>query len=109
MVSYRDLNVPSPVASALLQVGQTTAAGIISIGAIAGLTTVILVMYFGLTRVLFAIAHDGLLPKFFAYVNPKSGTPIGRSEEHTSELQSLMRTSYAVFCLKKKKKHHSNS
>src|SRR3546814_8499653 len=30
----------------------------------------------------------------------------GRSEEHTSELQSLMRTSYAVFCLKKKKKEH---
>src|SRR3546814_8020169 len=29
-----------------------------------------------------------------------------RSEEHTSELQSLMRTSYAVFCLKKNKKHH---
>src|SRR3546814_7340848 len=29
-----------------------------------------------------------------------------RSEEHTSELQSLMRTSYAVFCLKKKKNHH---
>src|SRR3546814_3487972 len=31
--------------------------------------------------------------------------PIGRSEEHTSELQSLMRNSYAVFCLKKKKRH----
>src|SRR3546814_9067335 len=31
---------------------------------------------------------------------------IGRSEEHTSELQSLMRISYAVFCLKKKKKHN---
>src|SRR3546814_4378044 len=31
-----------------------------------------------------------------------------RSEEHTSELQSLMRISYAVFCLKKKKKHHHN-
>src|SRR3546814_19146735 len=31
----------------------------------------------------------------------------GRSEEHTSELQSLMRISYAVFCLKKKKKHNS--
>src|SRR3546814_9162988 len=30
-------------------------------------------------------------------------TPLGRSEEHTSELQSLMRISYAVFCLKKKK------
>src|SRR3546814_7623052 len=32
-----------------------------------------------------------------------------RSEEHTSELQSLMRISYAVFCLKKKKKQHTNS
>src|SRR3546814_10140339 len=32
----------------------------------------------------------------------------GRSEEHTSELQSLMRTSYAVFCLKKKKQHQSS-
>src|SRR3546814_10485468 len=32
---------------------------------------------------------------------------LGRSEEHTSELQSLMRISYAVFCLKKKKTHHS--
>src|SRR3546814_3579370 len=32
--------------------------------------------------------------------------PAGRSEEHTSELQSLMRISYAVFCLKKKKKHN---
>src|SRR3546814_2262097 len=33
---------------------------------------------------------------------------VPRSEEHTSELQSLMRTSYAVFCLKKKKKHHKH-
>src|SRR3546814_10342689 len=34
-----------------------------------------------------------------------AGTLLQRSEEHTSELQSLMRISYAVFCLKKKKKH----
>src|SRR3546814_10569328 len=33
----------------------------------------------------------------------------GRSEEHTSELQSLMRISYAVFCLKKKRKHNNNT
>src|SRR3546814_9562900 len=36
----------------------------------------------------------------------QSGCPARRSEEHTSELQSLMRISYAVFCLKKKKNHH---
>src|SRR3546814_3815270 len=35
-------------------------------------------------------------------------SPVGRSEEHTSELQSLMRISYAVFCLKKKKKASYN-
>src|SRR3546814_4566589 len=35
-------------------------------------------------------------------------TVLKRSEEHTSELQSLMRTSYAVFCLKKKNKHNNN-
>src|SRR3546814_9139028 len=40
----------------------------------------------------------------------KSASGMGRSEEHTSELQSLMRISYAVFCLKKKKKYkHKNS
>src|SRR3546814_1319296 len=38
-------------------------------------------------------------------VHPLTALPL-RSEEHTSELQSLMRTSYAVFCLKKKKNHH---
>src|SRR3546814_8686042 len=42
----------------------------------------------------------------------EQGSPCGaavRSEEHTSELQSLMRISYAVFCLKKKKKKHKNT
>src|SRR3546814_7102367 len=47
------------------------------------------------------IDHSGLLPKLVA---EGYGGPIWRSEEHTSELQSLMRNSYAVFCLKKKKK-----
>src|SRR3546814_10666610 len=42
--------------------------------------------------------RSGLLPR-----RPLIWTPEGRSEEHTSELQSLMRISYAVFCLKKKK------
>src|SRR3546814_7797159 len=39
---------------------------------------------------------------------PARGGPFGRSEEHTSELQSLMRISYAVFCLKKKKHQKTN-
>src|SRR3546814_7086991 len=39
----------------------------------------------------------------------RSSQPPGRSEEHTSELQSLMRISYAVFCLKKKKQNNHNT
>src|SRR3546814_10444067 len=51
----------------------------------------------------------GVIGKALQTAAPKGKLPvarIGRSEEHTSELQSLMRISYAVFCLKKKKKHH---
>lgn len=77
VVSYKELNVASPVAYALLKVGEPWAAGLISVGAVAGLTTVILVMYFGQTRVLFAISRDGLLPKFFATVHPRTRTPLG--------------------------------
>ncbi|MGH8443080.1 MAG: amino acid permease [Nevskiaceae bacterium] len=76
IVSYKDLNVPSPVAHAMLQIGQTWAAGVISIGAIAGLTTVCLVMYYGLTRLLFAIARDGLLPRSLATLSEKSRSPV---------------------------------
>ncbi|MBL6750757.1 MAG: amino acid permease [Nevskia sp.] len=77
IVSYKELNVAHPVAYALEQVGAHTAAGLISVGAIAGLTTVMLVMFFGQSRVLFAIARDGLLPKFFATIHPKTKTPFG--------------------------------
>src|SRR3546814_1985760 len=48
-----------------------------------------------------AVEHDARLEAHDRAVG------VGRSEEHTSELQSLMRISYAVFCLKKKKNHHS--
>src|SRR3546814_1832486 len=50
-----------------------------------------------------AYRHLGLRPR------GDSGLGIGRSEEHTSELQSLMRISYAVFCLKKKKKKQKHT
>ncbi len=76
IVSYKELNVPSPVAHALLVIGQNWAAGMISIGAIAGLTTVCLVMYYGLTRLLFAIARDGLLPRSLATLSEKSRSPV---------------------------------
>src|SRR3546814_1573128 len=50
------------------------------------------------------------LPDVLTTVNGREVfSTIGRSEEHTSELQSLMRISYAVFCLKKKKKINNNN
>src|SRR3546814_1813141 len=50
------------------------------------------------------VAH--LTPTPYSLMAFAASTVIWRSEEHTSELQSLMRISYAVFCLKKKKKHN---
>jgi APA family basic amino acid/polyamine antiporter len=75
VVNYTKLNVHSPVSFAMIQLGLNWAASIISIGAIAGLTTVLLVMLFGQSRVFFAMSRDGLLPKFFAHVHPKFKTP----------------------------------
>ncbi len=76
IVPYTTLNVQSPVADALLHVGQHMAAGLIAAGAIAGLTTVILVMFYGLTRICLAISRDGLLPIAIARINPNTRTPV---------------------------------
>ncbi len=76
MVNYTHLNVPQPVAYAIEQVGLPAwVSGLISLGAIAGLTTVLLVMMFGQTRVFFAMSRDGLLPSLFSQVHPKFRTP----------------------------------
>ena len=56
--------------------GLTGASHIITLGALAGLTSVMLVMLLGQTRVLYSMANDGLLPKkFFADIHPKWRTP----------------------------------
>ncbi|CAK0774641.1 Methylthioribose transporter [Gammaproteobacteria bacterium] len=76
IVPYHTLNVASPVADALLRLGHRWASGFIAAGAIAGLTTVMLVLYYGLTRVFLAMARDGLLPPLFSVVHPRTRTPI---------------------------------
>ena len=73
---YSTLNVRSPVAEALFNLGHHMAAGFIAAGAIAGLTTVMLVMFYGLTRISLAIARDGLLPGVLKKINVKSRTPV---------------------------------
>lgn len=76
MVPWRDINIEAPIARAFLDRGLTTASHIITLGALAGLTSVMLVMLLGQTRVLYAMANDGLLPKkFFAAVHPRFRTP----------------------------------
>lgn len=75
IVHYSELNVASPISYALLLLGHTTVAGLISVGAIAGLTTVMLVLFYGLTRIILALSRDGLLPTFLSTVNPKTLTP----------------------------------
>jgi APA family basic amino acid/polyamine antiporter len=76
IVPFYTLNNASPVADALLILGHSFAAGIVAVGAIAGLTTVMLVMYYGLTRVCLAISRDGLLPGFFFKIHPRTKTPV---------------------------------
>jgi len=73
---YHTLNVPSPVSDALLKLGYRWASGLIAAGAIAGLTSVMLVVYYGLTRVVFAMSRDGLLPPILASVHASTQTPV---------------------------------
>lgn len=67
--------VDHPVSLALQYAKENWVAGFVDLGAIVGMTTVILVMAFGQTRIIFAMARDGLLPKRLATIHPKYGTP----------------------------------
>ena len=76
MVPWREINIEAPIARAFMDRGLTTASHVITVGALAGLTSVMLVMLLGQTRVLYSMANDGLLPKsFFAAIHPKFRTP----------------------------------
>ena len=76
MVPWKEVNIEAPIARAFLDRNLTVASHVITIGALAGLTSVMLVMLLGQTRVLYAMANDGLLPrKFFSAVHPKYRTP----------------------------------
>lgn len=75
IVPYEQLNVKNPVAFALNYIHQDWVAGFISLGAIAGITTVLLVMMYGQTRLFYAISRDGLLPKVFSKINPIRQVP----------------------------------
>lgn len=76
MAHYSELNVPAPVAYALDKYPQIGwLAGLLKFGAIAGMTSVMLVMLLGQPRIFLNMAKDGLIPPMFAKVHPKYKTP----------------------------------
>jgi amino acid transporter len=77
VISFTKLNVAAPVATAVDSFGPEWGwlAACIKIGAIAGLSSVVLVLMFGQTRVFYSMSRDGLLPRTLARVHPKYKTP----------------------------------
>ncbi|MED4036102.1 amino acid permease [Niallia taxi] len=75
MIPFTQLGVGAPVSLALESVGQDAIAGIISIGAVMGITTVILALIYAQVRLSYAMSRDGLLPKMLSSVNTKTKTP----------------------------------
>ncbi len=75
MVPYQQLAGPAPVDAAFKALGLHWVRGIINVAAIAGITSVMFAFMLGAARIWFALARDGLLPKWFAHVHPKYGTP----------------------------------
>jgi len=76
MVPYNEIDLNAPVSSAFAQVGLPWAQFVISIGAVAGITSVLLVMMLSQPRVLLAMARDGLVPQsFFGAIHERFRTP----------------------------------
>ncbi|HYC56046.1 MAG TPA: amino acid permease [Candidatus Binatia bacterium] len=76
MVPTPEINIDAPIADAFARNGLPVATFIISLGAVAGITSVLLVMMLSQARVLLAMARDGLLPRsFFAAIHPRFMTP----------------------------------
>ncbi|WP_461240008.1 amino acid permease [Paucilactobacillus sp. N302-9] len=76
IVKYTKLNVADPVAFALHFIHQDWISGIVSLGAVIGMTTVLIVFLYGGTRLVFAISRDGLLPEVFSKLAPKTHSPV---------------------------------
>ncbi|MDP3267176.1 MAG: amino acid permease [Sulfuricurvum sp.] len=75
MVSYKELDVPHALSFAMLRVDEPLIASFIALGAVITITTVMLVMGLGFTRVAHALSRDGFLPAYFREVHPKYNTP----------------------------------
>jgi APA family basic amino acid/polyamine antiporter len=76
IVPYAELNDPAPIAKAVNLIGLPWFAFLVKVGAFAGLSSVMLVLLYGQTRIFYTMARDGLLPPIFAKVNAKTQTPV---------------------------------
>jgi APA family basic amino acid/polyamine antiporter len=75
MVNYKELNVAHPVAFALTEAGMGTLASIISAAAVIGMTTVIFMMMFANSQIVYSMSNDRLIPNKFSSINKKTLTP----------------------------------
>ncbi|HEU0276518.1 MAG TPA: amino acid permease [Rhodanobacteraceae bacterium] len=75
MVPYPELNSAAPVDAAFKALHLHWVRGIINVAAVAGLTSVLFAFMLGAARIWFALSRDGLLPRWFAHVHPRFGTP----------------------------------
>ncbi|MFC6999128.1 amino acid permease [Rufibacter roseus] len=75
MVHYSQLNVAEPIAIGIEKTGYTVLRDLVKIGAIAGLSSVMLVMLMSQPRIFFTMSRDGLLPPIFGRLHPKFKTP----------------------------------
>lgn len=75
IVDFRELGVPAPIALAVDRMGTDWFSILIKVGAVAGLSSVMLILTYGQTRVFYAMARDGLLPRFFAQLHGTFRTP----------------------------------
>ncbi|MFZ5974755.1 MAG: amino acid permease [Bacillota bacterium] len=75
MLNYTQLNTSSPIAAALLSAGIRWASALVSVGALAGLTSVLIAVLFAQSRVFFAMSRDRLLPPVFSRIHKKYKTP----------------------------------
>jgi APA family basic amino acid/polyamine antiporter len=75
LVPYPKLNVADPVVEGARAIGMPWLSLLIEVGALVGLTTVILVLLYGQSRIFATMANDGLLPPVFARIHPRHGTP----------------------------------
>jgi APA family basic amino acid/polyamine antiporter len=75
VVPYTELDTAAPMATAFQVIGLNWAAGLVSFGAIAGLTTVVMILVLAQNRVVFAMSRDGLLPPWLGKAHPRFRTP----------------------------------